>query len=252
MSLLFVAGSATTTPLQQETAFSSSFVLSAARDFVLTGGAQIESNPLNSIRSGNPKSKSSAAFKVPLAPGISLSHVSFEYSYTVGFAHPNATGSNFSVRAAGKDTYTSPHFTDCPYSKAYPNYSKPIAVDAPVSIKVPATGDSRIEIDFDNNDENVQLLLPLKVTVTCTGGPCANFPLLPTFIDSNMVLQRAPQRANVSLQNGTREVGIFRVITFCFAIRCGVATLQPGSKSLLLSPQEQILGKQPLVQMVLG
>ena len=33
------------------------------------------------------------------------------------------------------------------------------------------------------------------LNVTCTGGPCGAFPLLPTFLGSNMVLQRAPQRA---------------------------------------------------------
>jgi hypothetical protein len=41
----------------------------------------------------------------------------------------------------------------------------------------------------------VQLLTPLVINVTCEGGPCTTFPLLPSFFDDNMVLQRAPASA---------------------------------------------------------
>jgi hypothetical protein len=163
--------------------FSSTFVFSgsSAADFVLSGGSQITANPLNSIRSGSPGGHSIASFAVPLSPGIVVQHMSFEYSYTIGFGPTGqeGKGSNFTVKAAGGKVYASPLYNDYPYSQSHPNYSQPIAVNVPLSIKVPAADKARIEFDFDNNDRNMQLLLPLKVNVTCTGGPC-NAPPAPT------------------------------------------------------------------------
>ena len=130
--------------------------------------------------------------------------MAFEYSYTVGFgAAGTGTGSNFTVRTSGAEVYTSPHCTEYPYSKNHPNYSLPVAVDVPVSVLIP-TGieKARVAFEFDNNDRNIELLLPLRVNISCVGGPCAARPLVPTFIDSNMVLQRAPHRSHILCKRG--------------------------------------------------
>ena len=66
-----------------------------------------------------------------------------------------------------------------------------------LSINVPKTGASRIEFDFLNTGRNVQLLLPMTLTITCDGSCVKAPPLLPAFLDSNMVLQRAPEKANL-------------------------------------------------------
>jgi hypothetical protein len=182
-SLLLCAVACVSSSSDGEQVFSSSFVFSgsSAADFVLSGGSQITANPLNSIRSGSPGSHSIASFAVPLSPGIVVQHMSFEYSYTIGFGATGqqGKGSNFTVKVAGEKVYATPLYNDYPYSHSHPNYSKPIAVNVPLSIKVPAANKARIELDFDNNDRNIQLLLPLKVNVTCTGGPC-NAPPAPT------------------------------------------------------------------------
>ena len=34
----------------------------------------------------------------------------------------------------------------------------------------------RLELRFDNNDRNIQLLMPLTINVTCSGGPCVGPP----------------------------------------------------------------------------
>jgi hypothetical protein len=172
-------------------------VASSAADLRLSGGATVTANPLNSLRSGVPKQHSAAAFAVPLSAGAVLTGASFEYRYTTGFGTAG-TGSNFSLQVAGKTVYASPHLTGYPYSSHRPNYSAAVLVTLPnLGLRV-AGADPRVTIVFDNNDRNVQLLLPLRVNLTCTGAlSCAAFPELPTFIASNMVLQRAPARANI-------------------------------------------------------
>ena len=176
---------------------SSSLVATSAQDLVLSGGAQVTADPLNSLRSGNPGQHSVASFILKLSVGAVLQHVSFDYRYNIGFGGSNCTGSNFSVRAAGATVYRSPHLKDYSYDKNRTNYSSPISVDVTVpSVPITAT-DARLEILFDNNDRNMQLLLPLNLTLRCTNGPCVAVPLVPSFIDSNMVLQRAPASATI-------------------------------------------------------
>ena len=175
-------------------------VASAAKDFLLTGGAQVTANPLTNLRSGNPQQRTVASFAVPLTLGVSISSISFSYRYMTGFG-PSGVGSNFSLVVAGRTVYRSPHLTDHIYSKSSPtNYSTVVGVAA-ANLSLSATAaNNRVSLVFDNNDRNLQLLLPLKINVSCTGSPggsCAAYPLLPTALASNMVLQRAPARAAI-------------------------------------------------------
>jgi len=169
------------------------------RDLIFSGGAQIEANPLNSIRSGSKGTHSGFALAVPLTKGVVVQDISFEYRYNCGYGKAGVgLGTNFSVSAAGSEVYASPHFTDYAYDENRTNFSVPVPVKrSGLSILIPTDGDKHLEFGFDNNDRNLELLLPLRIDMTCTGGPCADFPVVPTFIDSNMVLQRAPLRARI-------------------------------------------------------
>jgi hypothetical protein len=119
-----------------------------------------------------PGQRTVAAFALHLAAGAILQRISFEYRYDMGFGAAGVgTGSNFTLRAAGVSAYRSPHFTDFAYDANRTNYSAPLTVDADgLQIKLPAG--ARIELDFDNNDRNVQLLLPMSVVLACAPGPC--------------------------------------------------------------------------------
>lgn len=144
------------------------------------------------------------------------------------------SGSNFSLAIGGVGVYASPPLTLFPYSKAS-NFSPPtpVALKGLVHHVAPGAGvclyrwvemgcialycvalhrvgscidfwsilavapgaDNQLAFYFQNNDRNMQLLLPMTITVTCTGGPCVASPkLLPQFFDSNMVLQRGPTK----------------------------------------------------------
>jgi hypothetical protein len=197
------------------TEFTASFVVTAdPADLLLAGGASVASAPLASLRSGSPGQRSTAAISVPLAPGTTLTGLSLAYRYDTGFgrAGDGKAGSNFtvSVVSAGGGTtstpvYGSPHLVDFSYDADRSNYSAPVAVDvAELSIPIGHGGDggadgakTRLEFAFDCNERNVQLLLPLVLKVTCTGGPCASLFKLSATLQDHMVLQRAPAAAVV-------------------------------------------------------
>ena len=127
-------------------------------------------SPLLCIRSGGPGQHSVATFSLPLGAGIVVTHVSFEYRYEVGYGAPaRALGTNFSLVVANTPVYASPRYDDYPYNKAHPNYSLPVVVNVPTSIKVPSSGPlPRLEIKMDNSDRNIQLLLPLVINISLT------------------------------------------------------------------------------------
>ena len=147
-------------------------------DLLLGGGAQVASNPLLCLRSGSPHDHSTAAFALPLNPGTTVHRVSLMYRYTVGYGAGTAgVGANFSLSVGDTVVYASPAYNDFPYSKSHPNYSTPVPVDVSVSVQIPLSGPSqRLVIRMDNNDRNLQLLLPLRINVTCSGKPCVHAP----------------------------------------------------------------------------
>ena len=143
-------------------------------DLTLTGGATVVAAPLNALRSGNPGQHTTASFVAPLTPGAELQSIEFEYRYDTGFGSAGAgIGSNFTVSLAGTSLYQSPHLKDYSYSNRT-NYSTPIPVHTDgLSVTVPKDGKAyHLEISFDNNDRNMQLLLPLSIKITCSGVRC--------------------------------------------------------------------------------
>jgi hypothetical protein len=148
-------------------------------DFSSLGrGVQLEGNPpFHYLRTGNPKAVTSATFGAGLAAGAIVESVSFSYQYLAGFG-PGGLGSNFSLQLAGATLYSSPALDTYNYSfpANHTGYSPPQAVHVtarPLPLTVPAGG-AAVSLFFRNNDRNLQLLAPLKVTVQCRSpGPCA-------------------------------------------------------------------------------
>jgi len=241
VAVILLAQCALVVSAHESGSFSTSFVVSAARDLQLAGGTQVMANPLNSIRSGNPGQLSSATLSVPLSAGVTLESISFSYRYITGFgAAGTGNGSNFTVRAAGSSVYASPHYNDYSYSANRSNYSSPVSVQASgLAIEV-SKEDQRIEIDFANNDRNIQLLLPLQIDVTCSGGPCAEFELMPEFIDSNMVLQRAPARARIWGENAVPGETVSAVLNGVHVWNSTVSA--DGNWAVQMAPQEASTG----------
>ena len=218
------------------TEFTASFVVTAdPADLLLAGGASVASAPLASLRSGSPGQHSTAAISVPLAPGTTLTGLSLAYRYDTGFGHAGdgRAGSNFTVSVGqhlvtSTPLYHSPHLVDFSYDANRSNYSAPVAVDvAGLSIPIAHGGGAgatktRLEFAFDCNERNVQLLLPLVVNVTCTGGPCASLFKLSATLQDHMVLQRAPAAAVLW---GFAVPGRFRVYSVCTVCVYSVCTV---------------------------
>ena len=149
-------------------------------DFKYGGGAGETADPVHSIRSGNPSQLSSAAIAQPLLPGTTVQRVAFDYQYNTGYGHggDNITSTNFTAYVGGVAVYSSPPLVDYAYEDNRSLYSPPVHVDAAVQIAVPANASNpRFEIHFANNDRNVQLMLPLRVNLTCAGDACVSPPL---------------------------------------------------------------------------
>ena len=151
--LLVVAGFASA--VSQHT---HSFVASGQGDLIMSGGTSVTRNPLECLRSGSPEQHSIAIFVLPLTPGVTLTRVSFAYRYTIGWGAPSpGNGTSFSLVVAKSNLYTSPQYNDYPYSKSRPNYSMPVLVNTPVSVIVPKTDTTRLELHFNNHDRNIQV-----------------------------------------------------------------------------------------------
>ena len=80
--------------------------------------------------------------------------------------------SDVSSNTGGTKLYASPPLNQYSYKQNESNYSAPVPIQWTGSVAVPATaagmGD-RLQLGFQNNDRNLQVLLPFTVTVTCDG-----------------------------------------------------------------------------------
>jgi lysophospholipase L1-like esterase len=129
------------------------------------------------IRSGiaGTEKPTAAALGTQLTPGVTVDTVSFSYRQCTGYATTGA-GPTFNLSVAGSAAFESPPMAGFPYKKSCPGgacYSPAAQVSAKsLGIKVPADGVHRIAFNFKNTDQNLQLLLPMNLTLTCSGGPC--------------------------------------------------------------------------------
>jgi len=136
--------------------------------FLCSGGAGVVSNPTLSLRSGNPKETNT----VYLTTGIqddthNIDGLTLNYSYVTGYG--TGVGTNFTVSfesSSGANTviYQSPQLTNYSYDQCSTCYS-PLVPVSKTGLNLVATSIVRIKFVFEDNDKNIQLKLPLDVTV---------------------------------------------------------------------------------------
>jgi hypothetical protein len=140
------------------------------------GGASLEPGKVantQNLRSGNPNDIGVARFALALdGQGHYLQRVAFNYSYLVGYSPAPGVvevGSSLQlvlVNPAGEDVkvlYQSANLTDYPWDH-YTSYSPPVVVDAD-NLKVPNDQLLLLELRVQNHDRNLNLQLPIAITV---------------------------------------------------------------------------------------
>ena len=144
------------------------------------GGAAVTSNPLLVLRSGGPNTTSTATLSALLRPGVTLDGLSFSYRFETGYGEGAGVGcgAQFNVTAAGKTAFASPMMSGYPYAnKKDPSlYSPRVPVEAnDLGVQV-TPSNQEVFFTFHNLCRNVQLLLPIAINISCTGGPCLAAP----------------------------------------------------------------------------
>lgn len=158
------------------------FILAAGTSFIPGHGAPTG----EALRTGSPGQKSIASFpKSVLAAGVTVTELSFEFRYITGYEKiPSGNGANLSLAItddalsrSGTVVYSSPHFTEYSYSLNSSNYSAPVNVHV-TGLSIPSSNKhtTRLQFSFDNNDRNLQLLIPIAINVTCKGADACFVP----------------------------------------------------------------------------
>eukprot|EP01043_Picozoa_sp_COSAG02_P050074 COSAG02_NODE_5103_length_4628_cov_3.366085_1_plen_470_part_00 len=174
---LSAAGTVARAQQQQETVGQAVLAANCASDFsAVSRGSQIEgSAPYRYWRTGSPKATAQATLTDELAAGAVVESISFAYQYLAGFG-PGGAGANFSLQVAGTVVYRSPILDAFNYSVPvnHTGYSPPIPVTTKGEPITVPTGGGQVTLLVENNDRNLQILLPLTFNVTCKSpGPCA-------------------------------------------------------------------------------
>ena len=105
-----------------------------------------------------------------------ITSISFSYRYVVGYgSQPDSTGASVSLvwsdaRCGGQSyasLYDSPRYLTPSYDKCHDCYSDPVHVKVDgLSLKVQPADSVSLGFRFDNGDHNLQILLPLNLTLT--------------------------------------------------------------------------------------
>ena len=133
---------------------------------VTSKGCQVEGVNPAYLRSGAPPQQTSASLVLKLAPGSTITGVSFAYEYVTGYS--GTVGANFTLEVAGTAAYSSPVLNKYPYGKPSV-YSPPVnAAVTGLNVAVPPSGGD-VAFTFDNVDKNLQLALPMQINITCSG-----------------------------------------------------------------------------------
>eukprot|EP01043_Picozoa_sp_COSAG02_P058170 COSAG02_NODE_7195_length_3126_cov_1.920714_2_plen_431_part_00 len=160
--------------------------LQGPQDFVGSGGAPLpvgyssgasitHGAPFGfAIRSGFPGKTTTAVLSAQLSPGATVKSLSFSYRQCTGYA-TTGPGPNFTLSVAGVAAFESPPLSGFPYKKSCTDgtcYSPPAkASTKSLGITVPPDGVHHIAFSFLNTQQNLQLQLPINITLTCNG-PC--------------------------------------------------------------------------------
>jgi hypothetical protein len=154
----------------------SSLVIDASRVHTTGGASTGFAGGAKFIRSGNPGAHSEATI-VPRIFDTSHTLVSldFSYRYTSGYGtDPKRAGANFSlvldshcVSGSSTRLYSSGVLTDYPFDKGHTpaDYSPAVNTTSPAGMSIEVAKPHALKLVFDDNACNVQLLLPLTVTL---------------------------------------------------------------------------------------
>lgn len=145
------------------------------------GGASIQaaSGGGYDIRTGSPHQRSIAELEWPIMDRTHhIVALKFGYHYVTGYS-ASGTGTNFSLvlkpcHGAGTAIalYASPGLRDYPYDKCHTwpaCYSPRVNAEAVGLDVVPSKG-LRLSLEFENNDRNLQIHLPLNFSITWSNG----------------------------------------------------------------------------------
>lgn len=158
----------------------------AAGNWRTSGAASILANGgSDNIRSGDPGEVNAATLVAVVQDAThAVGAVAFAYQYVAGYGPSGAgRGTNFSllfldVCAAGAGAlppppaaikavaYASPHLVDYPFDVCNTCYSPLVNVSITLPVPVDVTAETAIMLLFQDNDRNVQLNLPIDVSIT--------------------------------------------------------------------------------------
>jgi len=136
------------------------------------------------IRTGNPHQTGLAELDSPIMDKAHyITGFKFGYSYVSGYGRDPSTsgrGANFSLilgscrdlSSAATLLYASPELVDYPYDKcrAWPSCYSPEVSAEVKDLKVATSQPLRLALKFQNNDRNLQIHLPLNVSLSWSNG----------------------------------------------------------------------------------
>jgi len=153
----------------------SSVLPGGSQNFRVTGGAGITSNgPDTNIRSGEPGETTSVIWTTAIQdPTHVISGVEFSYRYVSGYGpagkHVGTVLSLVTMDQCGGSSrvlYTSPELVDYSFDECNRCYSPSQVVRInPGTLQISVKEPTALGLSFKNNNRNLQLLLPLNVTV---------------------------------------------------------------------------------------
>jgi hypothetical protein len=155
-----------------------STVPGSSDSFVVGGGATVLPNGDSmNIRSGDPNTSTTAYYATAVQDAThAVTSVSFSYQYVSGYGPAGAqVGANFSLVLLSSDDscgqpsvvatlYSSPDLTQYPYDVCNTCYSPPQNVSV-AGLNLPVVAASQFAFFFQNNDRNLQLQLPMDLTI---------------------------------------------------------------------------------------
>ena len=125
------------------------------------------------IRSGNPGELNTVTVSsIVQDPKHTLKSISFSFKYVSGYGPAGRkVGASLSLQIAKRCDavspivlYTSPQFTDYPFDVCSTCYSPSVLVNV-TNLNISVSSASVLQFVFENNDRNLQVLLPIELTI---------------------------------------------------------------------------------------
>jgi hypothetical protein len=141
--------------------------------FAMSGGAAIVSNGnAENIRSGDPGQTTSATWTTAVQDNSHIiDRVEFSYRYVTGYG-PDGQHTGVYITLVATDEcnsnpqtlYKSPELVNYSFDSCHTCYSPAVVVNV-ANLNIPVTSQRSFALTFQDNNRNVQLLLPMNITV---------------------------------------------------------------------------------------